>query len=148
MAYPIILNGDHAEFEAEHANTPPHERLDWPLPSFDAMDWAKAFCKTFIVSRIVGYATKPEDDQEGLMVAWFANALMRGYDEANAQRHRAQDAEGEVLVLRSALTEWHGARSAFLALPQIGTDPKDRVPPDVWNRLATAEQRLYEVSKE
>ena len=43
MRYPLILNGDHAEFEAEHANTPPHERADWPLPSFDARDWASAW---------------------------------------------------------------------------------------------------------
>ena len=45
--YPIILGGDHAAFEAEWAKggRPAHERPDWPLPSFDAMDWAKAFCK-------------------------------------------------------------------------------------------------------
>jgi hypothetical protein len=81
--YPIILNGDHAEFEQEWAASgrPPKERPDWPLPSFDAQDWAKAFCKQFIVSRIAGYATKPVDDQEGLMIAWFANALMRGFDQ-------------------------------------------------------------------
>lgn len=64
-----ILNGDHMEFEREHANTPPEERPDWPLPSFDARDWAKAFCKRF--------PSVPEDDA----IAWFANALMRGYDE-------------------------------------------------------------------
>lgn len=81
MPYPIIMNGDHAEFEREHADTPPHERPDWPLPSFDARDWAKAFCEKFIVSKIDGYNTKPEDDAEGLMTTWFANALMRGYDE-------------------------------------------------------------------
>ena len=40
-----IFNGDHAEFEREHANTPKEERPDWPYPSFDARDWAKAFCK-------------------------------------------------------------------------------------------------------
>jgi len=73
MRYPIILNGDHAEFENEHADTPPKERPDWPLPSFDARDWAEAFCKR-----------NPGVD-EGLMIAWFANALMRGYDEAQAR---------------------------------------------------------------
>jgi hypothetical protein len=67
----IILNGDHAEFELEHANTPPHERPDWPLPSFDAKDWAAHFVKTFPDCGI----------DEGTMIGWFANALMRGYDE-------------------------------------------------------------------
>lgn len=71
--YPIILNGDHAEFEREHANTPPEQRPDWPLPSFDAMDWAKAFNKRFPEVSV--------DDALG----WFANALMRGFDEHAAR---------------------------------------------------------------
>jgi hypothetical protein len=41
----VIHNGDHAEFELEHANTPPKEWPDWPLPSFSGLDWAEAFCK-------------------------------------------------------------------------------------------------------
>lgn len=41
----------------------------WPLPSFDARDWAKSFCK------------KHPDIDEGEMIAWFACALMRGFDE-------------------------------------------------------------------
>lgn len=77
MAYPIIMNGDHAEFEIEHADTPPHERPDWPLPSFDARDWAAAFCRL-----------NPSID-EGLMIAWFANALMRGFDECSARMTKA-----------------------------------------------------------
>lgn len=67
-----IHNGDHAGFEIEHANTPLKERPDWPLPSFDARDWAEAFCKRF--------PAVPQDDAVG----WFANALMRGYDERHA----------------------------------------------------------------
>lgn len=73
MSYPIILNGDHAEFEMEHANTKPEDRPDWPLPSFDAQDWAKAFCQN-----------RPWAD-EGDMIGWFANALMRGYDQGVAE---------------------------------------------------------------
>jgi len=80
MHYPIIMNGDHAEFEREHANTPPHERPDWPLPSFDARDWAVAFCKL-----------NPAID-ENLMITWFANALMRGYDEATSRLANAGQA--------------------------------------------------------
>jgi hypothetical protein len=79
MPYPVIMNGDHADFEREHANTPPHERPDWPLPSFDARDWATAFCKL-----------NPTMD-EGTMLTWFANALMRGFDE-----HAARVADAEV----------------------------------------------------
>jgi hypothetical protein len=71
--YPIILCGDHADFEREHANTPPHERPDWPLPSFDARDWAAAFCKL-----------NPTMD-EGTMLTWYANALRRGFDEHAAR---------------------------------------------------------------
>lgn len=47
--------------------------LDWPLSSFDARDWAEAFCKI-----------NPGID-EGVMLSWFANALMRGFDERAAR---------------------------------------------------------------
>lgn len=80
-SYPVFLGGDHAAFEREHANTPPEQRPDWPLPSFDAMDWAKAF-----VARHGG-------DVE-LMHVWFANALMRGYDE-HAARAALAKARGQ-----------------------------------------------------
>lgn len=50
----------------------PEDRPDWPLPSFDARDWAKAFCKM-------------HGGDEDLMLTWFANALMRGYDEHAAR---------------------------------------------------------------
>lgn len=79
MGYPIILNGDHAEFEREHANTPPHERPDWPLPSFDARDWAAHFCK--IADRLGIKDAEGKSIDEGWMISWFANALMRGLDE-------------------------------------------------------------------
>jgi hypothetical protein len=68
-----IMNGDHAQFEIDHANTPKEERPDWPLPSFDAQDWAKAFCKL-----------NPSADY-GTMLAWFSGALMRGFDEASSR---------------------------------------------------------------
>lgn len=82
MSYPVILNGDHAEFEREHANTPPHERPDWPLPSFDARDWADAFCGGAFASQ---YSCNGMPIDRDTMVTWFANALMRGYDERTAQ---------------------------------------------------------------
>ena len=77
----IIHNGDHAQFEIDHAGMKPEDRPDWPLPSFDARDWAKAFCKKF-----------PQMD-EGLMLGWFANALMRGYDERAMRSGSTVDAK-------------------------------------------------------
>lgn len=73
----IIHNGDHAEFEIQHANTPKEERPDFPFCSFDAMDWAKAF--TAMHARM-GADWIDRD----LMLAWFASALQRGYDEGRA----------------------------------------------------------------
>lgn len=94
MGYPVILNGDHAEFEAEHANTPPKQRPDWPLPSFDAKDWAEAFCRRFMVLHRDGHNTKPIDDDVGLMLTWFASALLRGFDEHAARMAAVGDREG------------------------------------------------------
>jgi hypothetical protein len=74
---PVIMNGDHLEFERENANIPPEQRPDWPLPSFDAQDWARAFCDVCIER---GFRPEEAVDQEWI-TTWFANALMRGYDE-------------------------------------------------------------------
>lgn len=68
-----IINGDHAEFEQQNVDTKPEDRPDWPYPSFDARDWARAFCKMY------------PDMDEDVMVGWFANALMRGHDEVQGQ---------------------------------------------------------------
>ena len=59
--------------------SPDRNDPNWPLPSFDARDWAEAFCK------IAAGQGHPGID-EGWMISWFANALMRGYDEANMRR--------------------------------------------------------------
>ena len=74
MTHPI-LNGDHAAFELERGNTPLTHRPDWPLSSFDARDWARAFNEQY-----------PGQDTD-VMVAWFANALMRGFDEGQGRIH-------------------------------------------------------------
>lgn len=42
--------------------------------SFDAVDWAKAFVER--AKKDPNFAT-----DEGNMIGWFANAIMRGYDE-------------------------------------------------------------------
>ena len=71
----IIHNGDHAQYEIDNLGVRPQDRTDWPLPSFDGMDWAEAFVKLH------------GGDLE-LMTTWFANALMRGYDEASKGIHK------------------------------------------------------------
>jgi hypothetical protein len=77
MRYPVILNGDHAEFEAEWEGRDPKDRPDWPVPSFDARDWAEHFMKLF--------GERKDEIDESLMLGWFANTLMRGYDEGRAR---------------------------------------------------------------
>jgi hypothetical protein len=47
------------------------EKVDIDCTNMDAAHWAKAFCEKF-----------PRHD-EGLMVAWFANAIMCGWDNAH-----------------------------------------------------------------
>jgi hypothetical protein len=89
----MIHNGDHAEFEIEHANTPKEQRPDWPMPSFDAMDWAQAFHKK--------HPTVDVDDA----LCWFAAALMRGLDE-HASRH-SQDVREFIGWLSGDLPELH-----------------------------------------
>lgn len=66
---------------------------NWPLASFDGVDWAKEFVKRF--------PTVPHD----MAHVWFANALMRGFDE-HARRTRAPSVddlrEDELSELRKA----------------------------------------------
>lgn len=86
MPHPGPMNGDRAEFEAQWAASgrPDNERPDWPLPSFDAKDWAAAFCK--IANEDLGYRDPAGDPiDEGWMIGWFANALMRGLDEGRVR---------------------------------------------------------------
>lgn len=78
MPYPGPMCGDRFEFEKEMEGVPAKERPDWPLPSFDARDWAEAFVKTAMT---LGYSAM----DEGWLQSWFANALMRGYDERAAR---------------------------------------------------------------
>lgn len=90
--YPVILGGDHAAFEQEWAASgrPDEERPDWPLPSFDAQDWARSFCK---IANGFGFKdAKGEPIDEGWMTGWFANALMRGYDQRAAEELMQDDA--------------------------------------------------------
>jgi hypothetical protein len=71
--YPGPMNGDRLEYELANTGIPADQRSDWPLPSFDARDWASAFCE------------RNHGADESVMIAWFANALMRGFDEGVAR---------------------------------------------------------------
>ena len=64
----IFTNGDQIQYEIDNAGVAKELRSDWPWPSFDAMDWAKALSSRFGMS---------VDDA----LPWMACALMRGYDE-------------------------------------------------------------------
>ena len=79
----MIFNGDHLQFELDNIGVPPKERPDWPFPSFDAQDWAEAFCKVF-----------PECD-EVTVLAWMACALMRGYDQRSMENAEKENQEEE-----------------------------------------------------
>lgn len=47
------------------------------LQTMDAQVWAKEFMSLF--------ADRKEEIDEGLMIAWFANAIMTGYDHQRWQ---------------------------------------------------------------
>lgn len=64
-----IHNGDHMQFEIDNAGGPKEERPDWPMPSFNPMDWATAFNKR--------HPTVSIDDA----LPWMAAALMCGFDK-------------------------------------------------------------------
>jgi len=53
----------------------------------------------------------------------------------------AYDGSISSVALREALEEWRAARRAFLDLPPL--QQNERVPPDIWNRLAAAESKLF-----
>jgi len=80
----IIHNGDHMQYEIDNANVPKEQRSDWPLPSFDCRDWAKAF-----VERVKTDPAIATD--EGAMMAWFASALMRGFDEHASRSNNGRE---------------------------------------------------------
>jgi hypothetical protein len=62
------------------------------MQSLDARDWAKAFCER--VRKNPHIAT-----DEGTMIGWFANALMRGHDEAT-KKEQARREIRESLIRR------------------------------------------------
>lgn len=74
--------------------------------SFDARDWAKAFVETVREHPDVPLS-------EGAMIGWFANAIMRGYDEAGrGVERRVAEVEARYAPLVQAVREWQEAYRA------------------------------------
>ena len=71
MAYDTTLG----ELFRDHPGRP-----TWPFPGFDGRAWAREFCAQYGIT----HDGAPVEDAEGLMIAWFASALMRGYAEARS----------------------------------------------------------------
>jgi len=58
----------------------------------DAMTWAEEFCRIFNVSAHTdGDAVMTTDDQVGLMVGWFANAMQVAIDIDKTRRARIRE---------------------------------------------------------
>lgn len=92
---------------------PSRDDPSWPLPSFNAQDWAKAFCE------IAAKNGHPGID-EGWMIGWFSNALMRGYDE-HARRARpvpSPDALTRACEAMERAAHWQAALE--IVAPDLG----------------------------
>ena len=73
------LDGDDVEVEVDVKKT------EKKVPaSFDAWDWANEFNDV-----LVSHNEQPIDP--GFIMGWFANALMRGYDEKDKEWHKWVD---------------------------------------------------------
>jgi len=109
---------------------------DKPLPhTMDAVAWAQDFVKTALTNPSIA-------TDEGTMVAWFANAIMAGYDEAQRRSSASLILLGEMSTpldraIRDILTEFHAATANFLQWP---TDPL--------HALAVVQEEVGEVQKE
>lgn len=103
----MVSCGDQLQYELDNANVPPEQRSDWPLPSFDARDWAKAWMHVFD-------GMTDEQVTEDWMVAWFANALMRGFDEARTRNGNSPSSdETEEIPARPYPGDEEAVRQAF-----------------------------------
>ena len=74
--------------ESVHQTKPDSQQTDW-RQSFDATVWAKKFVEAVELNPSIA-------TDEGCMIGWFANAIMRGYDHAiNKYTPTAQKALAE-----------------------------------------------------
>ncbi len=73
---------DHAEHEQQPSSEAPINPAC--MQSFDGRDWASDFRAT---AKSLGYC----DMDEGWLIGWFANAIMRGFDESERRRDAEQE---------------------------------------------------------
>ena len=75
------------------------------LQSFDARDWARHFVNHVRVNPSIA-------TDEGTMVSWFANALMRGFDEARRKDPPTATRDQLVADIRGAVARgWCAPRN-------------------------------------
>jgi hypothetical protein len=142
---PGCIHEGFVDWESVPAPTP--EPVD-PLKSFDAQVWAKEFVR-LVKAGIID----PSDD--GLMIGWFANALMRGYDEHAWRKPVSGEPEGEVppswkehvpaigeaiASLRGKSKEWWLARANAEEGYVVGAGASE--PP------SASEERLWKIANE
>jgi len=75
-------NGENVETWCPTCNAPP-TRDDAFAQSFDARDWAAAFVRHVVKTPSIA-------TDEGTMATWFANSIMRGYDERQRRLDKEQ----------------------------------------------------------
>lgn len=77
---------------------------DNPINSFDARVWAKHFVQTVAINPFIA-------SDEETMTTWFANALMRGYDERDRRTP-----EYKASIRRALHPWWHWRR--YIEVPR------------------------------
>jgi hypothetical protein len=88
-----------------------HTHYGFPSTSFDARVWAEAFMQ-YAVKNKMGI-------DEDLMTAWFANAIMRGFDEHGDSIFDLRDQLAEQEAHAAQLAEsLHGSANEVMKLQQ------------------------------
>lgn len=67
-----------------------------PLMGMDAQEWAREFLRI--------WSGRWSEVDEGLMISWFANAIMRGFDEGRRRTDSEKDAE--IARLKADQSDW------------------------------------------
>lgn len=110
----------------------------WPLDEFDAREWAQAWNED-----LVRRGHQPEDP--GLLIAWFANAIMTGYDNGYWKGRREVEAELDAakkeienvcLDLSAAEEELEIERSRSAALVEALKKIANALPPNALSMVA------------
>lgn len=79
--------------------------------STDAAVWAKEFCDRFIISTAEGV----EQDAEGLMIGWFANAIERGRTAGESGYERVGWIDHNGVGALHPMNDWRPEFTDFVA---------------------------------